>query len=68
LEFNDGTIMTVDLENELRGIIFEPLKNKEFFKNFSIRYNTVEWENGADFAPEYLFSIGQPLTRTIPSG
>ena len=68
LEFNDGTIMSVDLENELRGIVFEPLRNKELFKNFSVKYNTIEWENGADFAPEYLFSIGQPLTRTSYPG
>ena len=24
---------------------------------FTVKYNTIEWENGADFAPEYLLSL-----------
>lgn len=58
LEFNDGAKLTVDLENELEGKIFEPLKNKDYFPTFAIKYNTIEWDNGADFAPEYLYKIG----------
>jgi hypothetical protein len=23
-----------------------------------VKYNTVEWANGADYAPEYLYEIG----------
>ena len=33
------------------------LKDLDFFKRFSVKYNTVEWENGADFAPEYLLEL-----------
>lgn len=29
----------------------------EYFKRFTIKFNTIEWENGADFAPEYLYEI-----------
>lgn len=58
LDFNDGVSKTVDLKNELVGKIFQPLKDKNYFKTFSIKFNTIEWENGADFAPEYLYQIG----------
>jgi len=58
LKFNNGESKTVDLKDELNGEIFEPLKNKEYFKSFTIKYNTIEWMNGADFAPEYLNKIG----------
>ena len=61
LEFNEGTVMLVDLEHELNGKVFEPLKDKEYFRNFMIPYNTIEWENGADFAPEFLFGIGKKI-------
>jgi hypothetical protein len=59
LIFNDNSIKQVDLKNELDGEIFTPLKNKEFFKNFHISHNTIEWQNGADFAPEFLYNINK---------
>ncbi len=54
LAFNDGTEGEVDLLNELDGEIFEPLKEIAYFKNFKIVGHTLSWENGADFAPEFL--------------
>jgi len=63
LEFNDGVSMTVDLEKELNGKIFEPLKDKDYFKTFSIKFNTIEWSNGADLAPEYLYQIGKKTKK-----
>jgi hypothetical protein len=61
IEFNDGVSKTIDLEQELVGNVFEPLKDKNYFKTFTIKYNTIEWDNGADFAPEYLYEIGQTI-------
>ena len=58
LTFNNGETKTVDLENELNGSVYIPLRKPDYFKKFRVKYNTVEWENGADYAPEYLYSIG----------
>ena len=57
LWFNNNVKKVVDLKSSLKGIVFEPLKDLDFFKRFSVKYNTVEWENGADFAPEYLLAL-----------
>lgn len=59
LTFNNGEIKVVDLSSSLDGEVFAPLKDIEYFKRFSIKFNTVEWENGADFAPEYLYELGK---------
>ena len=61
LWFNNGEVRVVDLRESLDGPMFLPLKELDFFKRFRIPYNTLEWENGADFAPEYLYEIGNPV-------
>jgi hypothetical protein len=61
LKFSDGVEGEVDLKDELFGEVFEPLKNKEFFKKFVLHpdWLTISWPNGADFAPEFLYSAVQ---------
>ncbi|MFQ3168329.1 MAG: hypothetical protein ACI8QI_000874 [Limisphaerales bacterium] len=54
LSFNDGVEGEIDLSSELYGEIFEPLKDKAFFKSFTLEGHTLSWSNGADFAPEFL--------------
>ena len=56
LRFVDGTEGGVNLESELDGEVFEPLKDREYFKAFKLHpeLRTVVWPNGADFAPEFL--------------
>lgn len=57
LKFNNGAEGIVNLEDELYGEVFEPLKDLDEFLKFTLTSRTVEWPNGADFAPEYLFEI-----------
>ena len=57
VEFNDATTGIADLNDELWGSIFEPLKDVNVFKKFHISdtMKTISWENGADLAPEFLY-------------
>lgn len=57
LYFNNGEVRIADLESSLVGEVFVPLRNIDMFKRFSIKFATVTWENEADLAPEYLYSI-----------
>ena len=61
LWFNNSVTKVVDLKSSLKGVVFEPLKDLEFFKRFTVNFNTVEWENGADFAPEYLLDLPEVI-------
>jgi len=54
LSFDDGAQGEIDLSAELYGEIFEPLKDRSFFKSFTLEGYTLSWPNGADFAPEFL--------------
>jgi predicted HD phosphohydrolase len=65
LEFNDKTKGIADFISELEGEIFEPLKNIDYFKNFKLEGYTLNWDNGADFAPEFLKSIVIENKNTI---
>lgn len=56
VQFNDGTVGEADLSRSLEGPVFEPLRDVEYFSQFSIVGHTVAWPNGADFAPEYLLA------------
>lgn len=55
LWFNNGRTKVIDFYDLLDGEVYEPLKDISNFKDFSIKFNTIEWKNGADFAPEFLF-------------
>lgn len=59
LRFNSGEEGIVDLQPELYGEVFEPLLDKQLFRQVFLTSRTVEWPNGADFAPEYLLSLVQ---------
>jgi high-affinity K+ transport system ATPase subunit B len=58
VEFNNGIKGIIDLkntiENDHREIIRELLK-MEIFKTVKINLNTLCWDNGVDFAPDYLY-------------
>lgn len=63
LQFDDGSVKEVDLKNELHGEIFEPLNDLSLFRQVAINPDTrtIEWPNGADFAPEFLYEIGNEV-------
>lgn len=66
--FNSGVIKDVDLADELDGEVFEPLRDLRLFRRVTVNADigTVAWPNGADFAPEFLFEIGEEVKRPAP--
>ena len=56
LVFSDGTRREVDLEGELYGEVFEPLREAAYFAKAAVDpvLGTIVWPNGADFSPEFL--------------
>ena len=69
LAFEDGVEGEVDLEGELWGEIFMPLRDKVRFAEFLLdeELETIVWPNGADFAPEFLYQQLRPNYTLKPT-
>ena len=66
VEFEDGVIGTVDLEHDLFGPVFEPLRDESLFSQVRLdEFGVPCWPNGADLAPDAIYAelTGQPITR-----
>jgi hypothetical protein len=60
LTFDNGQKRVADCSKWVGGGIFEPLKDKSYFRRFFVDGWTVSWPNGADIAPETLYLEGDP--------
>ena len=68
LTFEDGGKRLVDLKDQLFGEIFMPLREVNYFKTVKVNpeLDTIVWDNGADFSPDFLFEIGKELSSQEP--
>lgn len=59
--FETGETFELDLTPFLRGSVFEPIKEINFFKRFYIdpESETITWPNEADLAPDALYAYAK---------
>ena len=56
VRFDDGTEGEDDLSGRMRGPVFEPLKDPEYFARVRLTdYGAPCWPNGVDLAPDALY-------------
>ncbi len=58
LEFSNGKIKQINFLPLLKGKMFEPLRDLRNFVQFGLTHWTIEWFNGAAFAPDSLYKQG----------
>ncbi len=65
--FNDRSEATINVRRWLKGPVFAPVRDLDYFRRFYVDGGTVTWPNGADIAPETLYAAAvgkrQPAAR-----
>ncbi len=58
ITFSNGVTKIVDLKPYINEGVFEQLKDVSQFRQYGLNHWTIEWACGVDFAPEFLYDIG----------
>ena len=61
LTFANGAVRKFDMKPFLEQEYSRELKNAQMFNTVRVSFNTIVWENDADFHPEALYEGGLPL-------
>ena len=65
VEFEDRTVKEIDLDNYLRGGVFEAIRNSPAkFAEVTVEGGTIAWPNGVDIDPDVLYYDLEPATLT----
>jgi len=65
IRFENEEVRIVDLRDHLDGPVFEPLRDVSYFKQLELNrdIDTIVWPNDADFSPDFLYEIGEPVVE-----
>lgn len=63
LTFTNGEQKLADLGPYLNGEMLQPLRDHTEFVQFALLHHTLQWANGADVAPEFLYEIGTSVVE-----
>ena len=67
LVLTDGRTLERDLQDILRGELFDPLlRDPALFASVTVREGAVTWSNGADLCPDVLIWNGPPPEHDLP--
>lgn len=65
--FDDGAVREVNLEGQLEGPVFEPLRDPDVFARAQVdpESGTVAWPTGADLDPIVVYECLPPLNARV---
>ena len=69
LVFSNGEKRVFDMKPYLNKGIFKQLRDVSLFNTAHVSFDTVEWDNEADFDPEVLYSQSKKIAaRSMGTG
>ena len=63
LTFETGEVRVFDVKPLFHLPVFAPLQEPEKFAEVRVYFDTIAWTNGADIAPETLYSDSIPIEQ-----
>ncbi|WP_372949206.1 DUF2442 domain-containing protein [Mariniphaga sp.] len=60
LVFNNGETRKLDMKPYLELELYRELKNKKIFNTVKKSFDTIQWDNEADFDPDILYEKSTP--------
>ena len=61
IDFNNNERRLFDITPYLNIGRFVELKNIDMFKTVRVSFDTIEWENGLDIDPEFLYAKSERI-------
>jgi hypothetical protein len=61
LTFSNGEVRLFDMKPYLGKGIFRELRDVALFQTVRVSFDSVEWDNEADFDPEVLYKMGKKI-------
>jgi hypothetical protein len=65
LTFDNLERRLVDMRPYLTVGRFVELRDAKLFKQVGVSFDTVQWENGLDLDPEFLYAESVPLSEPV---
>ncbi|HAP00426.1 MAG TPA: DUF2442 domain-containing protein [Bacteroidetes bacterium] len=63
LTFSNGDTRLFDVKPYMKKGIFKELKDVKLFNSVHVSFDTIEWNNEADFDPEDLFLLSKKVNE-----
>ena len=63
LIFDTNENKLIDMKPYLKKGMFRELKKPEIFNSAHISFDTVEWSNGLDICPEFLYKNSKSINK-----
>lgn len=55
ITFDNGQTGVLNLQSIINFGVFSQLKDPEIFRQVRVAFDTIEWQNGIDIDPEYVY-------------
>lgn len=61
--FDTGEKRLLDMKPYLDFGAFKKIRDYEIFKRVRVAFDTIEWDEGVDLDPEFIYAKSNPINR-----